>query len=207
MRICRRFPKIALQDERMKKKFLFCTRMRVYLTELPIILLFIITLHYNKYSEEVMKLYPLLIFLGAAMLFILVYFFRAISISFEEIRYHGLYSSRDHAEINEGKEIILTMCNKRRIRVELFGNDGRPPELSWISEEDYKPVDIYLFRGKAIGTKKTVKSLLKYFGVDEGDIDSVFSSENFSGDYEFVSLRSEKKEEQTVIRLRIKQTV
>ena len=191
----------------MKKKFLFCTRMRVYLTELPLILLFTITLHYNKYSEEVMKLYPLLVFVGAAMLFILVYFFRAISISFEEIRYHGLYSSRDHAEINEGKEIIITSYGKRRIRVELFGNDGRPPELSWISEENYTPVDIYLFRGKAIGGKRTVKSLLKYFGVDDGDIDSVLANENFSGDYEFVSLKSEKKEDKTEIRLRMKATV
>ncbi len=192
----------------MRKKYLFCTRIRVYLTEIPIIILFAITLHYNQYSDELTKLYPLLIFLGLSMLFIFVYFFRAISISFEEIRYHGLYSSRDHAEINEGKELILTSYGKRRIRVELFGNDGKPPELSWIKDdENYVPVDIYLFRGKAIGGKKTLKSLLKYFGVDESDIDTVFKAEKFSGEYEYVSLKSEIQEEKTVIRLKMKETV
>ena len=182
--------------------------MRVYLTEIPIIILFTITLHYNKYSEELTKFYPLLIFLGLVMLFILVYFFRAISISFEEIRYLGLYSSRDHAEINEGKELILTLLGKKRIKVELFGNDGKPPELSWIKDnENYTPVDIYLFRGKAIGGKRKLKSVLKYFGVDESDIETVFKSESFSGEYEYVSLNSEINEEKTVIKLKIKETI
>ena len=192
----------------MKKKYLFCTRLRVYLIELPVIVLFAITLHYNKYSEELAKFYPLLIFLAAAMIFIFVYFFRAISISFEEIRYHGLYSSRDHAEINEGKELILTLQEKRRIRIELFGNDGKPPELSWVKDDQsYTPVDIYLFRGKAIGGKRSIKSLLRYFGVSESDVESVLSEKNFSGDYAYVSLKSEKLEEKTVIRLKMKQTV
>ena len=125
----------------MRKKYLFCTRMRVYLIELPIIILFAITLHYNQYSDELTKFYPLLIFLGLSMIFILVYFFRAISVSFDEVRYLGLYSSHDHAEINEGKELIFTLYGKRRMRVELFGNDGRPPELSWVKDdESYVPV-------------------------------------------------------------------
>lgn len=192
----------------MRKKYLFCTKMRVYLTELPIIILFAITLHYNKYSEGLTKLYPLLIFLGASMLFILVYFFRLISISFQEVSYHGLYSSRDHAEINKGKELILTYCGKRRIRVELFGNDGKPPELNWIkADETYTPVDIFLFRGKAIGGKGRVKSILKYFGVENADAEAVFLKESFSGEYEYVSLRSENKEGKTVIRLKIKETL
>ncbi len=182
--------------------------MRVYLTELPLIILFIITLCYNKYSEEVMKLYPLLIFLGAVMIFILIYFFRAISISFDRIKYHGLYSSRDSAEIDEGKELILTVCEKHKIRVELFGNDGTAPELSWVKPgTDYKPVDIFLFRGKAVGGKRTVKSILKYFGVEESDMDSVFSSDKFESDYEYVSLISEIKEEKRVVRLKMKETV
>lgn len=192
----------------MKKKYLFCTRLRVYLTELPLIILFAITLRYNKYSDELIKFYPLMIFLCASMIFIFIYFFRMISISFSEVRYHGLYSSRDSAEINEGKEIIITMLAGRRIRVELFGNDNKPPELSWITEdENYKPLDIYLFRGKAYGTKRNVISILKYFGVDENDIPLVFESESYSADYEYVSLVSTMNEDKTEIRLKMKQTV
>ena len=192
----------------MKKKFLFCTKMRVYLIEIPLLILFFITLHYNKYSEEVMKLYPLLIFLGLAMIFILIYFFRAISISFEEIKYHGLYSSRDRADINEGKELIITVCEKRKLKVELFGNDGKPPELAWIkTDEDYVPVDIFLFRGKAVGGKGTLKSILKYFGVSDSDMDLIISEDSFFGDYEYVSLVSEIKEEKRVVRIKMKETV
>ena len=192
----------------MKKIYLFCTRIRMYLTEIPIMILFMIALRYNQESKEVMKLYPLLIFLAAAMIFIVVYFFRAISISFEEIRYHGLYSSRDHAEINEGKELIITLYEKRRIRLELFGNDGKPPELSWVKDdENYTPIDIFLFRGKAIGGKRKIKSLLKYFGVEDTAIESIFNKENFSREYEYVSLMSESFEDKTVIRLKMKETV
>ena len=192
----------------MRKKHLFCTRMRVYLTELPLIILFAITLYYNQYSDELTKFYPLLIFLALSMIFILIYFFRTISISFQEIRYHGLYSSRDHAQIDEGKELIFTLYPKRKMRVELFGNDGRPPELSWIKDDqNYVPVDIFLFRGKAIGGKRKLKSLLKYFGVYESDIDQIFYEDKFSADYEYVSLNSEINEDKTVVRLKMKQTV
>lgn len=192
----------------MKKKYLFCTRLRVYLTEVPLIILFVITLRYNKYSEELIKFYPLMIFLFASMIFIFIYFFRAISVSFSEIRYHGLFSSRDSAEINEGKEIIITLLDKRRIRVDLFGNDNKPPALSWIQDdENYTPVDIYLFRGKAYGSKRKAVSLLRYFGVDENDIPLVFEMESYSGDYEYVSLKSIMNEDKTEIRLKMKETV
>ena len=192
----------------MKKKYLSSTRLIVYLTELPLIILFVITLRYNKYSEQLTKFYPLMIFIGALMIFILIYFFRAISISFSEIRYHGFFSSRDHAEINEGKDIIITMLPKRVIKVALFGNDNRTPELSWIQEdENYKPMDIFLFRGTAYGTKKKVISVLKYFGVSESDIPLVFETESFSAEYEFVSLNSKMSDEKTEIKLKMKQTV
>ena len=194
--------------EKMRKKYLFCTKMRVYLIEIPIVIFFIIACYYNQYSEELAKLYPLLIFLGAAFLFILVYFFRVITLSFEEVRYHGFYSSRDHAEINEGKELIFTLEKGRRLRIELFGNDGKAPELDWINADgDYKPLDIFLFRGKAISGKRKLVSILKYFGVDEADAVALFEKESFEGDYELVSLTSEVQEEKTVIKLKIKETV
>lgn len=192
----------------MSKKYLFCTRLRIYLIELPLVILFAITLYFNQYSDGLLKFYPLLVFLALSMIYIFIYFFRAISISFDEIRYLGLFSSRDHAEINEGKELIFTLLPKKKMKVELFGNDGRPPELSWILEdESYKPVDIYLFRGKAIGKKRQIGSILRYFGVEKADIDEIFSKESFSGDYEYVSLKSEIKEDITTVRLTMKQTV
>ena len=182
--------------------------MRVYLTEIPVIILFIITCYYNQYSKELTKLYPLLIFLGAAFVFILIYFFRVISLSFEEVRYHGFYSSKDHADINEGKELIFTLEKGRKLRIELFGNDGKAPDLDWIKRNgDYKPQDIFLFKGNAICGKKRFAAILRYFGVNEEDSLQIFKNESFSGEYEFVSLTSEKKEEKTIVKLKMKETV
>ena len=177
----------------------------MYLTELPIIVLFLVALRYNKYSEEVGKFYPLMIFLGLAACFIFIYLFRVISISLEEIRYHGLFSSRDRADINEGKELIITRLPNRRIKIDLFGNDGTLPEYSWI--KDGKPIDIFLFRGKSLGTKRTVISLLTFFGVDGDDAIESLEKDSFSGDYELSSLESKKEEDKTVFRLKIKETV
>ncbi len=182
--------------------------MRFYLTELPVIILFAIAYHYNSYSSTPAKLYPLMIFLGLTMIFILVYFFRAISISFEEVRYHGLFSSKDHSDITEGKELIFTLYGKRRIRVELFGNDGVSPDFDWIKNgESYEPIDIYLFRGKALGGRKKLSSLLRYFEVDAEGIESVFEKNDFSEEYEYVSLVSSKKEGEIAVRLKFKETV
>ena len=194
-------------EKKMKKKYLFCTNPLMYLTEVPPIVLFIIALRYNKYSESLAGFYPLMIFLGLVTVFIFIYLFRMISLSFEEIRYHGRFSSRDRAEINEGKELIITLLPKRRFKIELFGNDGTLPEYSWINQETGKPIDIFLFRGKAIGAKRKVISILRYFGVDEDGAELVFENEEYSADYELVSLNSKIEEEKTTVRLKIKQTV
>ena len=66
----------------MKKKYLFCTNPLMYLTEVPPIVLFIIALRYNKYSESLAGFYPLMIFLGLVTVFIFIYLFRMISLSF-----------------------------------------------------------------------------------------------------------------------------
>ena len=191
----------------MKFKLLFCSKIWVYLTEIPVIILFLITRSYNDSSTSWLKLYPLLIFLALVMLFIVIYFFRVITVSFDEIRYHGLFSSRDSAIINKGKTLIITMKSAKRLTVELFGNDGQPPMLDWLKGEDYVPVDIYLFRGKAIGGRKTVSSVLKFFSVTEEDLALAFSEDSFSGDYEYVTLQVNKKEDVREFRITMKETL
>ncbi|MBO5879859.1 MAG: hypothetical protein J6Q68_04845 [Clostridia bacterium] len=192
----------------MKKTYLFCTRIKLYLIEIPLIILLVLTCSYNSNAQHVFKLYPLIVFLSLGIIFILVYFFRVISLSFEEVRYHGLFSSRDHAPINKDKEVILTLRGKRRLTVELFGNDGKAPELDWIKDnENYKITDIYLFRGKAIAGKQKVKRILSYYGVDDEGRRAAIENDEFSADYEFVSLKSKKAEGVTEIRIKMKETV
>ena len=191
----------------MKFKLLFCSKIWVYLTEVPVIILLLITRSFNDSSENLLKLYPLQIFLLLVMLFIFVYFFRIITVSYDEIRYHGLFSSRDSAAINKDKTLILTLKKGGRLTVELFGNDGEPPALDWLKDADYTPVDIYLFRGKAIGGKGRVRSLLKFYGVDTDGIENSLALDSFDGDYELVALHAEKREDVREFRITMKETV
>ena len=50
----------------------FSSRLWVYLTELPIILLLVVAVRNNAAADNVGKLYPLIILLGAAIVFIAI---------------------------------------------------------------------------------------------------------------------------------------
>jgi hypothetical protein len=191
----------------MKKTFLFCTKIRLYLIELPLIVLLAFAYHFNERSDALTKLYPLIIFIILVILFIFVYFFRGIMISTEEISDVGLFSGRDRAEITKDKTVIITMKSRARLSVELFGNDGTPPSLDWLKGEDYTPVDIYLFRGKAIGGKRAVKRVLSVFGVASSDLQSIFTLDSFSADYDIASVSVTKKEDIREIKIKITETV
>ena len=150
----------------MKSIFLFCTKLRFYLTELPVIILLAIALRCNESSTEPLKLYPLITVLSLAIVFIAVYFFRAITLTHEEIRYHGLFSSKDSALITKDKTLRITVLGKRRLRLELFGDAGESPAFEWMRQEDVVHREICLFRGKAIGGMGTVSRILRNFGME-----------------------------------------
>ena len=165
----------------MKSGFLFSTKLRVYWVEIPIILRMTIALHYNSSSEALFKLYPLIVFLGLAVVFVLIYFFRGIQISYDEIRHVGLFSARDKAMIDEGKIIFLDLLGGGRLGVTLFGNDGKLAELDWLKNEEL-PLDIDLFRGKAIGGKHAAMRVLLLWGFSESEVSLLLA-----GDEEFVA--------------------
>ena len=189
----------------MKKKYLFCTKAWLYLCEIPLAVLLALAFYYNPSIETNFKLIPLIIVLICTMIFFFVYFFRIIVISFEEVRSRGPFSSRDSAVINKDKTLILTMLSYSNLKVELYGNDGLPPMIEGLKGEP--SIDIYLFRGRAIGGKRRVSSILRYFGVSESDIKDALSQDTFTGEYEFVSLTAEKREDIRELRLKFKETV
>lgn len=189
----------------MKKKYLFCTKAWLYLCEIPLAVLLALAIYYNPAIDTNYKLVPLIIVLIFTMVFFFVYFFRIVVISFEEIRYRGPFSSRDSALINKDKELIITMLPFSNLRVELYGNDGLPPMIEGLKGEP--SMDIYLFRGRAIGGRRRVASLLRYFGVAESDISEALLQDTFVGDYASVTLSVEKREDIREIRLKFKETV
>ncbi len=188
-----------------KKKYLFCTKAWYYLTELPFIVLLALCIYYNPMTKTTFKLVPLIVALCLGMVFVFIFFFRIIVISHEQIRYRGLFSSRDKAEINKDKTLIITMRKGANLKVELYGNTG--VQSLYESMRDEPPMDIYLFRGRAIGGARTVRSLLSYFEVPSEDITEILGQQSFTGEYELTSVSSETKESEKEIRIRMKETI
>ena len=189
----------------MKKKYLFCTKLWFYLTEIPLALLLAAAIYYGPMTEGVFKLVPLMVTIISAMLFILVYFFRIVVISYEEVRYRGLFSSRDRAFINKDKTLIITMYPHGNLDIDLFGNDGQPPMFAGLKDEP--PIDIYLFRGRTIGSRRTVRSILGYFDIPDDDAMAALCDDSFAREYELVSFSSEKKEDIRELRIKFKETI
>lgn len=189
----------------MKKKYLFCTKIWFYLTEIPLIFFLFVACQYNFASDKPWQFLPLIIILGCVIVFIGIYFFRMISVSYEQIRYHGLFSSRDSAIINKDKTLIITMKRSSYIGIALWGNDGKPPMFDGLRDEG--AIDIYLFRGRAVGGRRTVKSLLRYFGISESDIEASFANESYTADTSDVTLAVTHTEDVREFRIKFNRTV
>ena len=191
----------------MKGIFLFSSRLRVYIIEIPLILLLVLAIRFNDNVESLLKLYPLQVCLILGIAFVGVYFFRGILIKFDEVRDVGLFSERDKAVINKDKTLILTLMKKGKIKVELYGNDGTVAGYDWLRADESKPNDIFLYRGKANGNKKAAKRILRYFDVFENDFDRIFNEDSFTFEYENVLLSSSIVNERREIRLKFKETI
>ncbi len=191
----------------MKKVHIAATPLIMYLTEAPLAVIFILTLIFNSSASGLLKLYPLMLATLCAMVFILVYLFRFVTVSVEEIKIFGLFSSRDKAIINKGKTLILSRSKKGVYTVTLFGNDGERPMLDWTQTEDYVPVDINLFRERIYGGKRSFKKILDFFGVSHEDTAAVLSSESHSVDYGDFSITKAVIEEREEIRIYFNETL
>lgn len=191
----------------MKYVFLFCTKLKVYWVELPILILLYFALIYNEKSEEVFKLYPLITALIIAAIFVMVYFFRAVTISTDEVRCHGIFSSRDKAFISEGRTLVIALHGKRKIKLELLGAPDEEPAFEWMKNETPASRATSLFRESAVGGKSTAERILKYFDVPEDDAKRAVCDESFSADYEYVSVKSLTNSEVHEVHIRFNKTI
>ena len=191
----------------MKKIFLFSTRLRVYWVLMPLLLLLSLCIRFNSKEAGTFMLYPLIILLIGGMVFICIYFFRAVRLSYDEIRHVGLFSGRDSAVITEGKALILEKIRGGRLHITLFGNDGVLPELSWLKSTTQAPRDISLFRGKVIWYSYSVKRILSFFAVSGEDCKKILLGEISRIDTEIATVTLEAENEPAKIKIRINKTV
>lgn len=189
----------------MKGALLSSTSPLMYATEIPVVALLSIVIKHNGSSEGPVKLYPLMIALIGAFIFIFIYLFRFISVSGEEIRSIGPFSTRDRALIDEGKTLTFTLRPHGKIRVELFGYDDTPA-FSWVKTDEQEKKMINLYRDRAVGGGRAVKRVLSYFDIPQSDIDTALS-DDFSKEYENYKLASYLKDGQRVISLTFFETL
>lgn len=171
----------------MKSLYLFSTKLRMYWIILPIAVILALAIIVNPYTEGWMKLYPLIIACVGGIAFIFLFFFRLIKINWSEIKDVGRFSPRDSALINEGKFIVLRPERGGRVKVYLYGNDGLP-ELDWMRDQSSDASVICMFRGRTEGGKRTVKRVLRYFGVPKADFSEIIGNVDFLRQYESVKV-------------------
>ena len=189
----------------MKSIFLFCTRLRYFFTVIPPLFILAIAIKYNSNVEAAMKLYPLIIASGGVIIFILLYFFRAIIINSEEIKCIGLFSSRESTVINKDKTLHITILPKRKILLEIYGQNDNFETYAWLKNEDSS--EINLFRAKALGNLGTARKILSYFDVDVNHIENALTEDSFSADYEKITFNTEIVDDKKTFKIYFKETL
>ena len=191
----------------MKKSlFLPSNFLRPFLVATPQAALLAGAIIMNGTVDTLLKLYPLIIVCILGIIFTFIYFFKAIIISKDEIKYIGPFSSRDRAVINKGKTLIITVKPKGKLAIELFGNDGVNASLDWLKSEATVR-DVYLFRGKALGGVSTLKSVLAFFGLSSSDATALLESESLALDLDDYTVTAKAEEDCREIRIRFKKTL
>lgn len=179
----------------------------MFLSEIPVIIMLCLAIRFNSAVDNVLKLYPLIIVLSLFAVFILVFLFRMIIITEEEVKTIGLFTSRDSVILNEGKTLILTKKAHGKLGVAVFGNDGTPPALSWAQNDDYELPDIFLYRERAIGGNAAIKRVLTYFDVPEDEINALLTSDVYKREFEALLLTGEKREDIRELRIKFTKTL
>ena len=189
----------------MKKTYIFCTKWWLFLTEIPPAIILGLAIFYNNVVETPQKLYPLIAFCCLVIIFIFLYFFRLVSISAEEIRTIGLFSSKDSAVVEKDKILVFTLMPRNKMRVELDGKSNAPG-FSWI-KGDYEECDINLYREKAVGGKIAVARALKAFGISADEYAKIFSDREYKKDFENITISSYIDNKNRVVKIKFLNTI
>lgn len=191
----------------MKSVFLFGTRMRMYLCEIPVIFLLAVSIYFNDKVDGALKLYPLILACCAAAIFMFVFLLRGISVSAEEVRSVGPFSSRDAAIIKKDITLVMTVMPGRKLRVELFGID-ESPVFDWQKGNNaVEEEEINLYRDTAVGGHGSALRVLTYFGIDRGEAEEILGSDSFSATYDTFIFSKEKTEKGYTYTLKFTETV
>ena len=172
----------------MKKLFLFSTKLRYFWTIIPAVFLLIVAIIYNDNVDSVFKLYPLIVALSGVIVFMLLYFYRAVIISHDDLRCVGRFSSREYSTIKPRNSLVITVMKRKRASIELYGiNDTK--DFDWSSEDD--AVEINLFRARTNASPKTIEKIITYFGFTGEEAHLALSEEGYAAESDEATLRTD----------------
>ena len=191
----------------MKSIYIYAARLRSYWVLLPMTIILSLSIIFNNQATVLMKLYPLIIFTSACIVFTFIYLFRAIEISYSEIKYIGRFSSRDSATVIKGRTLVLDILKKGRVGIKLYGNEGYNPDIKWLQPDEGEDTDICIFRGKSFSGMRAVYKILRYFGVGEDDLKDIITNDSFSKQYTNVTVTSGTEDDHRQIKIRMDKTV
>ncbi len=172
----------------MKKLFLFSTKLHYFWTIIPAVFLLIVAIIYNDDVDSVFKLYPLIVVLSGVIVFMLLYFYRAVIISHDDLRCVGRFSSREYSTIKPRNSLVITVMKRKRASIELYGiNDTK--DFDWSSEDD--AVEINLFRARTNASPKTIEKIITYFGFTGEEAHLALSEEGYAAESDEATLRTD----------------
>lgn len=169
----------------MKALYFFYTKPRMYLTLLPLVAVLVVSILNNGIMTGPVKLYPLIIASGGSMIFILIYLFRLVKLSTEEIRSIGPYSTKESTTLEEGKTLVMTLRPKHKLKLEVVGrSDGGI--FSWSGDGEVHEINVY--RDIVNGGKRTVARILRYYGVSDEDVRELISGDATNKEYGHIAV-------------------
>ena len=178
----------------------------MYLSELPLIILLMVSIKQNKHVDTPVKLYPMIIALIIGIVLIFLYYFRVLKINYEQIKMIGLFSGRDKAIIKKDRTLSFTLWPRGKMIVELSGR-GEAPALDWVAPEDYENLEVNLFRAKAVGNERTLKHCLMFFDIPTGDFEEIFTDKDITIDYDDITLFAKNEGELRKVSIFFKESI
>ena len=100
-----------------------------------------------------------------------------------------------------GRQLILVQYPNRNLGIYVYGEDLSEEEF-WLLNE--KPKEHILMRARAVGGEKSVKRVLRYFGVSEEIAQAMLSAPEQSYEGEYINVSTLTVDEKFVVRIFLK---
>lgn len=190
----------------MKGIFLFCTKLKYYFIELPLMIMLTVAIHYNGNYTGLFKFYPLIVLLSLGIIFIAVYFFRGIYISSDEIRDIGIFSRRERELIKKDGILVITLRGRGKMNIDLWAY-SEEPAFDWMKNKGDYTKNVRVYHGVCIAGKSRAVRILSLFGLD-GNLSREFTERDGARfDNQKILVTTEKKHDTFEIRIKFLETV